>query len=151
MAQMLVDDNSIYQEAMKCCKAKCIYDKNAKRYVINNVVWVNNMDSLREKRKNYSSEEKDRILRQALYHQLKSKTFETEQKHIPLDFIVQLEAEDQSIRPFTLCESCFVHFNQHKSKNDLNSSIILSHQSQKLTYNFLLIQLFVHFVRGKVR
>jgi hypothetical protein len=151
MAQMLVDDNSIYQEAMKCCKAKCIYDKNAKRYVINNVVWVNNMDSLREKRKNYSSEEKDRILRQALYHQLKSKTFETEQKHIPLDFIVQLEAEDQSIRSFTLCESCFVHFNQHKSKNDLNSSIILSHQSQKLTYNFLLIQLFVHFVRGKVR
>jgi hypothetical protein len=74
------------------------------------------MNNLRQTRVNYTSEEMDRVLKQALYHQLKDKIFATESSHVKLDFTLQLEVEDRSMKSFSLCESCFVKINEHKSK-----------------------------------
>jgi hypothetical protein len=59
----------------------------------------------------------DRLLRQSLYQELKKETFESESSHVKLTFTMSFEIEDQSTQSFTLCETCFVIFNQHKSKN----------------------------------
>jgi hypothetical protein len=148
MSQEAAVDNEIYQEALKDCKCGCIYDKKTKQYHISNVVWVMNMDLLRQARMKYSSEEKDRILRQSLYHQLKDKKFETEHSHIKLEFSMQFEVENKLLS-FSLCESCFVHFNQHKSKNKCYSLIILYHSQYSYVLSFM--QRYVLFVSGKAK
>jgi hypothetical protein len=116
-------DNEIYNEALRNCKCGCIYKSKAGEegcYAISNVVWVKNMQKLRHSRNNYTSQEMDSILRQSLYQELKNKTFENENSKVKLVFTVQFEIEDESIKSFTLCERCFVTFNQHKSKNKLS-------------------------------
>jgi hypothetical protein len=77
------------------------------------------MNIFRHARLNYTSEEMDRVLKQALYHQMKDKVFETKSDHVALDFTMQFEVEDGSMQSFSLCESCFVIFNEHKSKNKI--------------------------------
>jgi hypothetical protein len=113
------EPNDIYQEALKSCKCACIYEKVSRKYIINNSVWVKNMNRLLETRRNYNTEEIDRILKQDLYQQLKKRTFKSESCHVKLDFVMQFEVEDNSIQSFSLCENCFVHFNHHKSKINL--------------------------------
>jgi hypothetical protein len=115
-------DNEIYNEALRKCRCGCIYQEKVGEegsYVINNVVWVKNMQKQRHSRKNHTSKEMDNLLRQSLYQELKNKKFDNEHAQVKLLFTVQFEIEDQSIQSFTLCENCFVLFNQHKSKNEL--------------------------------
>lgn len=73
---------------------------------------------LKETRRNYSSEEKTKILRQSLYNQLRTRDFKKQNSHVKLEFGHNFELDDAgNTKMFTLCESCHVIFNDHIRKN----------------------------------
>ncbi|MBC7389219.1 MAG: hypothetical protein H7329_08425 [Opitutaceae bacterium] len=70
-----------------------------------------------KKRVNYSEAEKDKILKDAMFHKLKEMKIDKASTHTQLEFQLQFDDDySQKTRTVTLCESCFVHFNEHKSK-----------------------------------
>lgn len=64
-------------------------------------------------------------MKQALYNKLKEKTFENTKSQVPLQFSLAFEVDDQGKKEHhSLCETCYVHFNDHIGKNHSYYNII---------------------------
>lgn len=114
-----------YISAKTHCKRGCICSKE-NGYFITNDIWERNLCILRETRKDYSTKEKDTILKAALYNKLKELDFKTEKEHAKLKFNLRFVTDDEGrSKTFTLCEKCYVTFNEHISKLSYNLFIIL--------------------------
>lgn len=89
----------------------------SQEYFITNDIWERNQKNLLQIRRNYSLEEKDKVLKQALYGKLKNSTFDNEKCHVKIDFELNFVLDDAgNSKVFTLCESCYVVFNDHRCK-----------------------------------
>ena len=86
-------------------------------YYITNNIWERSQSYLFEARKRYSSSEVEAIIKQSLYSKLKEQKFESESSHVKLAFPINFTTDDKgTTQSFTLCESCYVKFNDQISK-----------------------------------
>lgn len=106
-----------YVDAVSKCKCGCLRPCT-QGYAITNEVWEINQKRLKESKSKYKTEEKDRTMKQAMYNELKTKIFDKQGTHVPLEFVMNLIVdEDLEIsKSFTLCEKCYVTFNDHICK-----------------------------------
>ena len=102
-----------YENSRKACKCGCIASKKA-GVVIPNDVWMMNQKKIHVTRQLYSDDEKDMVMRNSLYQKLKESKFEFENSHVKLQFTELLDVPYGCPEIFTLCESCYVHFHNHK-------------------------------------
>lgn len=110
------DCNDKYIAALRTCKCGCMRNKSHE-YFITNDVWERNQKQLLHARRNYSPEEKDKILKQALYSKLKNANFNSQKTHVTVEFELTFLLDDAgNSKVFTLCESCYVIFNGHRCK-----------------------------------
>ena len=76
---------------------------------------------MRDTRQSYSTQEKDRRLKTELYNKLKEVDFKTESEHVKLKFKEKfIINDDGESRTVTLCEKCYVQFNEHICKLSYN-------------------------------
>ena len=118
---MIQVSNSVttsYNKALNSCKCGCLRNKDdLLEYFITNSIWEINQSNLLATRKHYTHVEKDKILRQALYSKLKESKFDGRSSHVKLSFPLSFDIDDKGNKQqFTLCESCFVIFNDHIGK-----------------------------------
>ena len=86
-------------------------------------IWSVNQAKYRESRKGYSETEKNRLLKGALYEKLKEMNFEKRSSHTKLKFQLTFAIdEEENTHIVTLCETCFITFNEHKCKFYLRES-----------------------------
>jgi hypothetical protein len=105
-----------YQKSADRCKCGCIIDKDG-NFIVSNAIWIPNQLKLWTARSQYSHAEKDKIMKDAMYHKLKEKKVISKAGHISLTFTMQLEIDTSgTTEPFSFCESCFVNFNNHRCK-----------------------------------
>lgn len=112
------DPDNCYQNARKSCKHGCIVDHNNK-YIIPNNIWALNQRKLMKTRESDDDFEKDKVMREALYHKLVDKQIETVKDHVRLKFTLLFDSDDYILSKkenYTLCESCYVIFNNHRCK-----------------------------------
>lgn len=92
-------------------------NKSSQEYFITNDIWERNQKLLLQIRRNYSPEEKDKIMKQALYSKLKNTSFDNQKAHVKIEFEHNFVLDDAgNSKSFTLCESCYVIFNDHRCK-----------------------------------
>lgn len=93
--------------------------------MVTNDVWELNQSLLQQSRTKYSEEEKDTLLKQALYSKLKEKKFTKPSQHAKLFFDQSFEIDGKV--NIKLCESCYVGFNDHICKNVRHSDVQTFH------------------------
>jgi hypothetical protein len=109
------DNNANYFQALGVCNCECIRRKDG--YYITNDVWDRNQTKLMESRQSYTNEEKDKTMKQNLYSKLSEATFKSQGSHVNLTFQLNFEINETGISKLvTLCESCYVIFNNHICK-----------------------------------
>ena len=112
------DPEMCYQTARKSCRYGCLINHDG-AYVIPNNIWVTNQRKLMKSRESSNDNEKDKVMKETLYHKLCEKSIETVKGHIRLEFTVTFESDDylaSKKQNYTLCESCYVILNNHRSK-----------------------------------
>jgi len=101
--------NEKYLKALTECKCGCL-DK------IDNKIWAINQISLNYARQEYSTKEKDQVIRQALFSQLRRTEFTKRSSQVKLKFDVSFRTPTGDSKMCSLCESCYVIFNDHIGK-----------------------------------
>ena len=108
---------STFFNALHACKCGCLRSKETHEYSITNDIWEKTQTYICVTRENYSDTEKNKLMKQELFNKLKNCTFENESSHVKLDFSVNFVLGVGEKDPkFTLCESCYVHLNDHICK-----------------------------------
>jgi ATP-dependent Clp protease ATP-binding subunit ClpA len=109
-----------YINARKACKCECLQERKSKNitFKVSNELWVRNQMKQRSVRESYGAREMDKALKASLYEELKKSSHRLGQNsRIKLEFLVILEDQYENLQPLTLCESCFVFYNEHISKS----------------------------------
>jgi len=106
--------NEIYQRALNKCKCGCLITKDV-GFQIDNKMWVRSQINLFQSRESFSNREKDSVLRQALFLKLKEIDFKARSSKVQLYFNTAFQTNDdgETTSLFSLCETCFVAFNDH--------------------------------------
>jgi len=117
-----------YANARKSCKHGCLVNQNG-CYVIPNNIWATNQLKFIRCRQSYDDFEKDKLMKEALNQKLREKQIETVKGHVRLEFTVPFKSDDYLMsrkQNYTLCESCYVIFNNHRCKLYLFNILIYS-------------------------
>lgn len=117
--------NITYFQALDTCKCGCLKSKSTNDYHISNSTWERSQAYQFEARQRYSNKEKESILKQSLYSKLKEHKFENESSHVKLEFSVNFVSDDKGSQFCTLCESCYVKFNDLICKYQLHYCKVL--------------------------
>lgn len=115
----LEESEKCYQNARKTCKHGCLVNHDG-CYVIPNNIWAINQLKLMRIRESENDFEKDKVMKETLYHKLREKKIEKVTDHVRLEFPLTFDNDDYLVsksQMYNLCESCYVIFNNHRCKS----------------------------------
>lgn len=105
-----------YSKALNACKCECLLQKDG-TFIVTGDVWTLNQAKLRQTRKNMEDDEKDKLMKQALFQKLNEQSFDKQSAHTVLQFPMVLEIDrENNSNVFSFCEACYVSYNEHRSK-----------------------------------
>lgn len=109
------------------CKHKCFRDKETDEIVINNQLWEKSQKVmlLERQQKGQTNADLDNYYRSEIKSKLTQANFRENSTHVRMEFVAFFgESESEAVgRP--LCDSCYVAYSCHKSKEFLHIYFII--------------------------